>query len=248
MEEKSGGSAPDLTLGGLAAALPALAASCGPVRLVAVDGHAGSGKTTLAGRLAERLGGAPVVHLDDLATHEEPFGWTGRLAAQVLGPLAGAAPPRTRCTTGPRGGSPPGGEIPAAPVVLLEGVGAGRAQVRPHLALSCGWRWTRTTARRRGLRRDGPQLAHFWTGWSRGGGRALRGRSDPAVRRSAGPADAGRRRLPAARVPGARAPHRPATVTHRSPPAAARAGRRTRRDGSVRNGLTGRVSSNYVFN
>ena len=42
--------------------------SCGPVRLVGVDGHAGSGKSTFAGQLAEALGGAPVLHLDDIAT------------------------------------------------------------------------------------------------------------------------------------------------------------------------------------
>ncbi|PLW74452.1 hypothetical protein C0036_01815, partial [Streptomyces sp. DJ] len=67
----------------------ALAPSCGPVRLVAVDGHAGSGKSTFAARLADALGpGTPVVRLDDLATHREPFGWAGRLRARVLEPLA----------------------------------------------------------------------------------------------------------------------------------------------------------------
>lgn len=68
--------------------LTSLPPSCGPVRLVAVDGHAGSGKSTFADRLAAALGGAPVLHLDDLATHEELFGWTGRLREQVLLPLA----------------------------------------------------------------------------------------------------------------------------------------------------------------
>ncbi len=83
--------------------------SLGPVRLVAVDGHAGSGKTTFTGRLAAALGGAPVVHLDDLATHEEPFGWTERLRAGVLEPLARGVAAGTRCTTGRRGPSPPSG-------------------------------------------------------------------------------------------------------------------------------------------
>ncbi|MFD0459286.1 NACHT domain-containing protein [Streptomyces violaceoruber] len=31
---------------------PPASPSCGPVRLIAVDGHAGSGKSTFAGRLA----------------------------------------------------------------------------------------------------------------------------------------------------------------------------------------------------
>lgn len=157
----------DLTLPELAAHVAALPARCGPVRLVAVDGHAGAGKTTLAARLAGLLGGAPVVHTDDLATHDEPFGWTGRLAGQVLGPLRAGAAARhevydwnTRQFSGSR-------EVPPAPVVVLEGVGTGRAALRPVLALLLWLEVDPDTARRRGLLRDGPQLAAFWTGWTR---------------------------------------------------------------------------------
>ena len=157
----------DLTLPRLAALIPGLPPSCGPVRLVAVDGHAGSGKTTLAARLAERLGGAPVVHTDDLATHEEPFGWTERLAGQVLAPLGRGDTARhevydwaARSFGGDR-------EVPPDPVVLVEGVGTGRAALRPHLALLMWLEVDPVTARQRGLRRDGAALAHFWTGWSR---------------------------------------------------------------------------------
>jgi uridine kinase len=157
----------EMTLAAVARLVAGLAPSCGPVRLVAVDGHAGSGKTTLAGRLSERLDGAPVVHTDDLATHEEPFAWTGRVAEQVLGPLSGGRSVvhevydwSARRFAGQR-------EIPAAPVVLLEGVGAGRAALRPHLALVLWLEVGPDEARRRGLLRDGPDLAHFWTGWTR---------------------------------------------------------------------------------
>jgi uridine kinase len=157
----------EMTLGAVARLVSELAPSCGPVRLVAVDGHAGSGKTTLAGRLAALLGGAPVVHMDDLATHEEPFAWTGRLTEQVLGALSGGRAAvhevydwNARRFAGTR-------EIPAAPVVLLEGVGAGRAALRPYLALVLWLEVGPDQARRRGLLRDGPELAHFWTGWNR---------------------------------------------------------------------------------
>ncbi|NDZ89225.1 hypothetical protein G3I23_27350, partial [Streptomyces sp. SID10115] len=73
---------PHTPLPRLADILRRLPPSCGPVRLVAVDGHAGSGKSTFAGRLAEALGGAPVLRLDDIASHDRLFDWTRRLREQ----------------------------------------------------------------------------------------------------------------------------------------------------------------------
>ncbi|BAJ26985.1 MULTISPECIES: hypothetical protein [Kitasatospora] len=150
----------------LAAALLALPPSLGPVRLVAVDGHAGSGKTTLAGRLSAALGGAPVVHLDNLATHREPFGWTERLRAQVLEPLARGAAGRHAVYDWSAGAFGGDREVPVAPVVLLEGVGAGRRAVRPHLAALLWMELDQAAARARGELRDGPELAEFWAGWA----------------------------------------------------------------------------------
>lgn len=155
-----------LSLRELAAALGVPAPSCGPVRLVAVDGHAGSGKTTLAGRLAEELGGVPVVHTDDLATHEEPFSWEERFGAQIAGPFAAGLAARHEVYDWTARRFASWRDVPAAPVVLVEGVGAGRRVLRPHLALTLWLEVDRGTARGRGMRRDGPALAHFWTGWS----------------------------------------------------------------------------------
>ncbi|AEW97751.1 MULTISPECIES: uridine kinase family protein [Streptomycetaceae] len=151
----------------LAAAVRALPASCGPVRLVAVDGHAGSGKSTFAARLAVALGGAPVVHLDDLATHEELFGWTARLREWVLEPLArgrDAGYPVYDWTARRFAGR---AVVPCAPVVLVEGVGAGRSALRDHLARIVWMDTSRDESWRRGRRRDGPELAVFWRGWMR---------------------------------------------------------------------------------
>nr|WP_031059206.1 hypothetical protein [Streptomyces ochraceiscleroticus] len=181
----------DQDLTALATRLRALPPSCGPVRLVAVDGHAGSGKSTFAGRLAAALGGgtttaghesaaggeaaggpcndtgpaAPVLHLDDLATHDELFAWTGRLQEQVIGPLSEGRNARygvydwvRRSFTGERTLAP-------APVVLLEGVGAGRSALRPYLACLLWMELPGETAWSRGRRRDGPALTAFWDGW-----------------------------------------------------------------------------------
>ncbi|MCX4744889.1 hypothetical protein OG455_05025 [Kitasatospora sp. NBC_01287] len=154
------------TLAELARRLRALPPSCGGVRLVAVDGHAGSGKTTFAGLLAARLDGAPVVHLDDLATQQAFFGWTERLRAQVLRPLALGESARFEAYdwVAERFAQPR--VVPPAPVVLLEGVGAGRRAVRPALAELIWMELPAADARARGLRRDGPELAAFWERWT----------------------------------------------------------------------------------
>ncbi|MFJ4871856.1 uridine kinase [Streptomyces sp. NPDC088757] len=149
-----------------ARALLRLPPSCGPVRLVAVDGHAGSGKSTLAARLSAALGDAPVLHLDDLATHEEPFAWTGRLREQVLEPLARGAAGSYRPYDWwlRRFGEPRA--LPPAPVVLVEGVGAGRRAVRPFLARLLWMERGAQESWERGRRRDGPEQAAFWDGWT----------------------------------------------------------------------------------
>ncbi|MCH0564763.1 MULTISPECIES: uridine kinase [unclassified Streptomyces] len=151
----------------LATLLRSLPPSLGPVRLVGVDGHAGSGKSTFAGRLAEALGGAPVLHLDDLACHDELFSWTGRLREQVIEPLARAGTAhytpydwRERRFTAPR-------PLPPAPVVVVEGVGAGRRALRPHLAHLLWMEMPPAQAWARGRERDGAEQREFWAGWVR---------------------------------------------------------------------------------
>ncbi|KUJ69588.1 hypothetical protein ACZ90_09600 [Streptomyces albus subsp. albus] len=154
------------TLSTLALRLRALPPSCGPVRLVAVDGHAGSGKTTFTTRLAAALGGAPVVHTDDLATHEQLFAWTERLDHQVLRPLAEGRPARFAAYDWVAARFPePREEVPPAPVVLIEGVGCGRRAVRPHLAHLLWMDVADQVSWARGQRRDGPAQSGFWAGW-----------------------------------------------------------------------------------
>jgi uridine kinase len=153
------------TLSSLADRLRALPPSCGPVRLVAVDGHAGSGKTTLASRLAEALGDAPVLRLDDLASHEAFFGWTERLSEHVLGPLGRGETARYPVYDWERRAFARTASLEPAPVVLVEGVGAGRRALRPYLACLIWLAVPAAVAWERGRRRDGPGLAGFWREW-----------------------------------------------------------------------------------
>ncbi|XIE77775.1 uridine kinase [Streptomyces sp. SBR177] len=149
-----------------AAALRRLPPSCGPVRLVAVDGHAGSGKSTLAGRLSEALGGAPVLHLDDLASHAELFEWTGRLLEQVVVPLSEGRAARYHPYDWNLRAFGPARTLEPGPVVLVEGVGAGRRVLRPFLARLLWMERGPEESWARGRRRDGPAQAAFWDGWT----------------------------------------------------------------------------------
>ncbi|MFE9094468.1 uridine kinase [Streptomyces sp. NPDC007264] len=150
----------------LAPRLRRLPPSCGPVRLVGVDGHAGSGKSTFAGRLAAALGGAPVLHLDDIATHEELFSWTRRLLREVVEPLGRgeSAHYRPYDWGARRLGRPR--TLPPAPVVLVEGVGAGRRELRPHLARLLWMDLPADEAWARGRARDGEEQRAFWAAWT----------------------------------------------------------------------------------
>ncbi|MEV0181114.1 hypothetical protein AB0I54_17720 [Streptomyces sp. NPDC050625] len=151
----------------LAARLSELPPSCGPVRLIAVDGHAGSGKSTFTGRLAAALGGAPVLHLDDIASHEELFEWTGRLLAQVIEPLGrGETASYAPYDWHARAFGPPRA-LPPAPVILIEGVGAGRRALRPHLARLLWMEMPHEDSWTRGRLRDGAEQRDFWAGWVR---------------------------------------------------------------------------------
>lgn len=117
--------------------------------------------------MARELGDAPVLHLDDIATHDELFEWTGRLLAQVIEPLARGedahyAPYdwRARCFG-------PARTVPPAPVIVLEGVGAGRRALRPHLARLLWMELPREESWSRGRARDGQEQREFWAGWVR---------------------------------------------------------------------------------
>ncbi|MFD3550229.1 uridine kinase [Streptomyces sp. NPDC058655] len=158
---------PQPSLKSLARELAARPPSLGPVRLIGIDGHAGSGKSTFAGRLAEELGGAPVLHLDDVATHEELFGWVDRLRAQVLEPLAAGRTAHWAPYDWVARAFGPRRVLEVAPVLLVEGVGAGRRALRPHLAGLLWMELPREKSWGRGRRRDGGELSDFWDGWER---------------------------------------------------------------------------------
>ncbi|HEX4812071.1 MAG TPA: hypothetical protein VFV66_04905 [Nonomuraea sp.] len=143
-----------------------LAPSCGPVRLVAVDGPAGSGKTTYAGRLAGVLG-CQVVHSDDFPVpwEEGPGGWFALLEEQVLEPLRQGKPGGFRRYDWVRGAYAGHVAVPVAPVLVVEGVGTARASAARLVAFTVWVEADEAVRLARVLERDGPELAPRWREW-----------------------------------------------------------------------------------
>ena len=146
-------------------------AKLGPVRLVAVDGPAGSGKTTFAGRLADalRAGGASVaeIHTDDLLE-----GWADieafwpRLREYILEPFSRGVVARYRRYDWERGHFDEEWLSVAAPdVLVLEGVTSARTASEPLWSLGVYVYADRARRLARGMARDGEALRAQWLRW-----------------------------------------------------------------------------------
>lgn len=148
----------------LALARPARAGGC---RIVAIDGPSGAGKSTLARRLSPALDDAPVIRLDDVYP-----GWHGlddgvRLVVDgVLEPLARGRTARLRRYDWVRGRAGEEYEVPAAPVVVLEGCGAGAGACRPFLSLLVWVDAPEAVRYERAMARDGESYRPHWGSWA----------------------------------------------------------------------------------
>jgi hypothetical protein len=123
--------------------------------IVAVDGRGGGGKTTLAGRLADALAPATVVHSDDVAWWHSRFGWDDLMAGGILEPLRAGQPVHYQ----PPGWGPHGRDghidVPAGlRTVLIEGVGVSRRSLLPLIDVAVWVQSDFDEARERGIRRD----------------------------------------------------------------------------------------------
>ncbi|GGS70362.1 uridine kinase [Nonomuraea spiralis] len=150
----------------LARRIQALPPSCGPVRLVAVDGPAGSGKTTFAGRLGAALR-CQVIHSDDFPVHwdDGPGTWFHLLDEQVLQPLRHGRPAGFRRYDWVRERYTDHVEVRAAPVLIVEGVGTARRSAAHLLAFTVWVEAPESVRLRRVLDRDGPELEPRWRQW-----------------------------------------------------------------------------------
>ena len=150
----------------VAGAALAAPARLGRVRLVVVDGPAGSGKTTFADALAGAAG-ATVLHLDDLYD-----GWTGlegslwpRLSAQVLEPLRRGLPGRFQRYDWGAGAFADWVDVPVPPLLVLEGCGSARRAADQFASLRIWVEAAPDLRLERGLARDGSDARPQWEAW-----------------------------------------------------------------------------------
>ena len=138
----------------------------GQILIIGIDGHSGSGKTTVASRLGEVDPSVAVIHTDDIAWHHSFFDWTPLLIDAVLVPL--------RCGTLPVSHRPDAwiqrhrkGAITVpdtATTVLIEGVGAGHRDLRPFLDALI-WVYARPETGRRRVLSRGVDTEQFILDW-----------------------------------------------------------------------------------
>ncbi len=137
----------------------------GPVRLVAIDGPGGAGKSTFAARLARHAGDAPVVHTDDFASWDEPLEWWPRLLAQVIAPLSAGDEGYFQRYDWDERRLADWVVVPRRPIVIIEGVSSGRDEWSGHLACTVFVATSEQCRLQRGLDRDGEHMREQWHSW-----------------------------------------------------------------------------------
>jgi uridine kinase len=139
----------------------------GVVRMVTIDGPSGAGKSSLARRLCRALRRVPVVHLDHLYE-----GWTGldgvggNLDSWVMTPLRHGLAGQHLVYDWHRGAFSEWREVPLAPALIVEGVGAGQRRFHDLAVLRIWIEADEDVRRARTLEREGPNmgtaLAEWW--------------------------------------------------------------------------------------
>lgn len=112
--------------------------SAGRPLVVAIDGRSSSGKTTLAGRIANNVGATALLHTDDIAWWHSRFGWAD-LALRVLETVHSGEAVSFRPPAWIERGREGAIVVPAGTQLLvMEGVGASREELA-HLTDARVW-------------------------------------------------------------------------------------------------------------
>lgn len=144
----------------------------GNTLFIAVDGHGGAGKSTLAKWLAEKLS-ASLVQTDDFASWDNPLNWYPLVIEQIFKPIKNGAKtfsyPRSKWWANHY--PEPVIDRPVTNIMILEGVSSSRKEFRDYISLSIFVDTPKEICLQRGIERDGgtgktkEELNQLWEGW-----------------------------------------------------------------------------------
>jgi len=151
----------------LASRISELAPLAGQTRVVAVDGPAGSGKTTLAAQLGEQLDAALVLNTDQLY-----HGWDGlaegaqRLVDDVLRPLSEGLEATVRPWNWLSSSEGKRRSLPPCETLVVDGAGCGSRAAAPFLSMIIWLDADPELRQQRAIGRDGEMFAPHWESWA----------------------------------------------------------------------------------
>lgn len=135
------------------------------VRIIAIDGRSGAGKTSLATAIAQRLD-APILTVDEMCPGWDGLAAVPALLAATLKPLAHGRPGRYRRYDWVKGALAEVVEVAATPWLVVDGVGSGSRACRPWLSYLIWLEADRVLRKHRALARDGAAFARVWDRWA----------------------------------------------------------------------------------
>jgi uridine kinase len=148
--------------------ITAAPARAGRTKILAIDGPSGAGKTTLSNAVQAALDCPPILRLE----HFYP-GWDGladvvpRLLEWVLEPLARGEPAGYRRYDWDNGAYAEWHPIPASPLLIVDGVGAGSLPCAPYLSVLIYLDAAAAVRFERAIARDGEVYRAHWDRWAR---------------------------------------------------------------------------------
>lgn len=154
--------------------LSLLSPSVGNTLIISIDGHGGSGKSTFAKFLAEKLQ-AEIVQTDYFASWDNPLNWWPLVIQYVFEPIKNGAIvlnyPRSKWT--PDQKTETTTDQPVTKIMILEGVSSLRQEFREYIGFGIFVDTPKEICLRRGVERDltydykksPEELTEMWNNW-----------------------------------------------------------------------------------